>query len=406
MRLINTCQFEDAEKYLHNCKRPSYWVNSRSGNGLTVLNIAILRKAPMGIVSLLVEKGGNKLLLSQDNRGGSILHNIISTYNKSIHDFEQRHENGDQEAEEEEDEEGWQYVDEVFQYLLESGGYDLVMLKDCYGDTALSYLLKSGSQPIQACTWGMAMVGIGGRDLCLSKDENGYNSMHHAVYRCNYSSLFDVLLAAGGKDLVLDENRRGYTPLHYLFYIQQDSSDKEKIPTNILRAMMMNGGADYLITFPDCEGFARREILWWYVYFSFGTFHDFHEYPRVIDVLENIQIMSDVIIQTQPGTLGQLLEIIDVHTILQKAINLGIYDSHKESSPSEKVKHWRMILSFVESKLFQDVCYTFDVGTNTYPILSLAKSINRYNKDLLSILYYIIRSNPSHLLNITMYYVD
>jgi hypothetical protein len=67
MQLINTCHFEDAEIYLHNCKYPSYWVNSRSGNGLAILNIAILRKAPIGIISLLVEKGGNNLCLLQDN---------------------------------------------------------------------------------------------------------------------------------------------------------------------------------------------------------------------------------------------------------------------------------------------------------------------------------------------------
>jgi len=71
---------------------------------------------------------------------------------------------------------------------------------------------------------------------------------------------------------VLDENRNGYTPL----------------PTNILMATMMNGGADYQITVPDIEGYACREILVWYAHFSYGKLKDFHEYPRVIDILENI----------------------------------------------------------------------------------------------------------------------
>ena len=356
----------------------------------------------MEIVSLLVEKGDKNMLLSQDKKGGTVLHNIISIYNNSGGHMNADDEEEDAESQEDEEEDAnWKYADTVFAYLLQQGGRDLVMLRDCDGDTALTYLLKLESRGNQAYMWGTKMIDVGGKKLCLVKDRGGKNAMHLAMDECKHPYLFDVLLAAGGTDLVIDENTEGYTPLHYLLWIQQDL-ERQKIPTNILRGMMRNGGADYHMTYPDMQDiYARRPILLFYVHFSMNGFSTC-EYPRVLDVIENIGIMSDAVIKTQPGTLGRLLEKFAGKTILQWAINFGIHDSHKYSSPSEKIQNWKMILSFVESKLFQDTYFTFDDGTNMYPIACLALSIDIHNEDLLSILYYIIRLNPSRLLNITI----
>lgn len=358
----------------------------------------------MEIVSLLVEKGDKNLLLSQDKKGGTVLHNIISIYNNSNRDNNSGHDNSDHDEEDvdEQEDADWEYTDTIFNYLLQEGGEDLVMLRDCYGDTALNYLLKLDSSGNEACTWGTKMIEIGGKNLCLVKDQDGRNPMHLAVYKCKHPYLFDVLLAAGGTELVIDENRNGYTPLHHLLWLQERSRQWNKIPTNILRGMMRNGGADYRMGYPDMDFYARRPILMFYVEFSMYTLSREHMYPKVVDVIENIGIMSDAILQTQPGTLGQLLEKVAGITILQWAINFGIHDSHKFCFPSEKVLNWKMVLSIVESKSFQDACYTFDVGTHMYPFASLASSINRCNNDLLSILYYITRSNPTRLLNIIM----
>ena len=274
------------------------------------------------------------------------------------------------------------------------------MLADGYGDTALSYLLKLDSQGNEAYTWGTNMIEVGGKNLCLIKDQNGDNPMHLAVRGCNHPYLFDVLLAAGGADLVLDENRDGYTPLHYVLWIERNH---QKIPTNILRGVMSNGGADYRMTYPYMQdSYARRPTLIFYVHFANSTLLESGSYPRNLDVIENIGIMSDAAMQSQPGTLGRLLETFGDFTILQWAINFGIYRTHKHSLPSEKVEGWKMILSIVESELFQDTCFTFDAVTNMYPIASLALAV-RCEKDLLSILYCVIRLDPSRLLSITIY---
>jgi ankyrin repeat protein len=357
----------------------------------------------MPIISLLVEKGDKNMLLSQDEKGGTVLHNIVSIHRGNSDEADDdEEEDKDEEDEDEEDEDAadWDHADTVFQYLLDKGGNDLLCIRDRYGDTALSYLLKSQSiGSLIAYTWGTAMIDLGGKNLCVMKDRDGNNPMHLAVMNCKHAYLFDALLLHGGKDSVLDENNSGFTPLHYLLYIQK--YEQRRIPTNILKGMMSNGGADYKITYPDMKFYARRGMLEFYVHFSMVTFSH-QEHPRVLDVLENIQIMSEAILPHQPGTLGQLLKRIDVTTNLQWAINFGIHDSHKKCTPSDKVEHWKTIMSLVESDVFHEACYTFDFGTNLYPIASLASYINERNRDLLSVLYCIIRYNPSSFLSITL----
>ena len=123
--------------------------------------------------------------------------------------------------------------------LLRIGGKDLALLKDNQGYTALMYGYPSE---------GMIdlLLQTGGKDLVKSQDNNGNTFFHcFKIEQESYLKVLDI----GGKEVLMLKNQQGQSALHCLCTVQVNEKNRVKMIDKFIRV----GGKD-LVCMKDNYG--------------------------------------------------------------------------------------------------------------------------------------------------------
>ena len=110
------------------------------------------------------------------------------------------------------------------------------------GDTILHYAFveKASIDVIKK------IIDIGGRDLVMKKDNDGYTALHDAcIYHASSESI-ENLIMIGGRSLVMEKGNCGRTALHYACYY--------KLPIEIIAMIIEVGGKDLVMIQDSIEG--------------------------------------------------------------------------------------------------------------------------------------------------------
>jgi len=216
-------------------------VQERFENGTNLLHIACKKNASVDVVSKLIEVGGKELIIEKDIwRQNSLL--IACENNASIGVVSKLIEIGGNELVQERFNNGTNLLHiacvnnasvDVISKLIEVGGKRLVMMKH----------KRNKKNPLHiACEYGASidtiskLVEVGRNELVLAKDKNGSNSLHILLdfkplppnYTLLQKALLDILTQYGGAKLLTETNAWDNTPLLYCFNIPHVSFDSDE----------------------------------------------------------------------------------------------------------------------------------------------------------------------------------
>ncbi len=198
----------------------------KSISGCNALQCALSVEASHKVICKLVEIGGKDLIIDKDEKGRNSLHYAVCAYPTSV---------------------------EVISTLIQfGGGADLVLDQDNGGEHSLHIACANGASMGVIET----LICSGGRDVVLLKERRGCNALFHSIRPFNYVEpsleLILRLIQVGGRDLALDQDYDGYNPLHFmsdLHYTDDGDLCLCQINNAVLDALTAQGvgGAEILL---------------------------------------------------------------------------------------------------------------------------------------------------------------
>ncbi len=165
-------------------------ISNTDKSGWNCLHIACLYNAPIEIIELLLQFGGNDMVMKRDKYGSTPLLLLSSFENVS-----------------------------VMQKLAEVGGKELLMIQNYAGSNILHKVCAAKNGDVT--NFIKMLLEVGGKDLALSKTScpgffAGWTALHYLCLKQAPTQTISALIDAGEAEILNTTNSLGKIPLHQI----------------------------------------------------------------------------------------------------------------------------------------------------------------------------------------------